>query len=100
MMGEFVEVDPYQRIVLTWGWEQKLLATPPQSTLVEVSFTPDGEDTIVQVAQRRLPAASASTPSNETVAVAILATLPITHAIDTVTVGIRWPGGSWSRSSS
>jgi hypothetical protein len=54
MMGEFVEVDPYQRIVLTWGWEQKLLATPPQSTLLEVSFTPDGEDTILQVAQRRV----------------------------------------------
>ena len=38
--------------------EQKLLATPPQSTVVEVSFTPDGEDTILQVAHRRLPAAS------------------------------------------
>jgi uncharacterized protein YndB with AHSA1/START domain len=53
MMGEFVEVDPYQRIVLTWGWEQKLLAKPSQSTLVEVSFIPDGEDTILQLAQRR-----------------------------------------------
>jgi len=61
MIGEFVEVDPYRRIVLTWGWERKLLATPPQSTLVEATFTPDGEDTILQVAQRRLPAATAST---------------------------------------
>jgi uncharacterized protein YndB with AHSA1/START domain len=58
MMGEFVEVDPYERIVFTWGWEQEPLATPPQSTLVEVSFVPDGEDTIVHLAHRRLPAAS------------------------------------------
>jgi uncharacterized protein YndB with AHSA1/START domain len=61
MMGEFVEVDPFHRIVLVWGWERKLLATPPQLSLVEVSLTPDGEDTILQVAQRRLSAASAST---------------------------------------
>jgi uncharacterized protein YndB with AHSA1/START domain len=55
MLGEFVEVDPYQRIVLTWGWEQEVLAVPPQSTVVEISLTADGEDTIVQVAHRRLP---------------------------------------------
>jgi len=58
MLGEFVEVDPPRRIALTWGWEQELLATPPQSTSVEVSFIPDGEDTIVRLAHRRLPAAS------------------------------------------
>jgi uncharacterized protein YndB with AHSA1/START domain len=56
MTGAFVEIHPYQRIVLMWGWEQKFLATPIGSTLVEVSFTPDGEDTIVQVAQRRVRA--------------------------------------------
>jgi uncharacterized protein YndB with AHSA1/START domain len=60
MMGEFVEVDPHRRIVLTWGWEQEVLAVPPQSTVVEVSFTRDGEDTIVRVAHRRLPAESAA----------------------------------------
>jgi uncharacterized protein YndB with AHSA1/START domain len=60
MMGEFVEVDPPQRIVLTWGWEQELLATPPQSTIVEVSFIPDGEETILRLAHRRLPATMVS----------------------------------------
>ena len=60
MLGEFVEVDPPRRIALTWGWEQELLATPPQSTSVEVSFIPDGEHTIVRLAHRRLPAASAA----------------------------------------
>jgi hypothetical protein len=30
------------------------LKTPPQSTLVEVSLTPDGEGTVVQLSHRRL----------------------------------------------
>lgn len=55
MLGQFVEVDPPRRVVFTWGWETELLRTPPQSTLVEVSFTPDGEDTIVRLTHRRLP---------------------------------------------
>jgi uncharacterized protein YndB with AHSA1/START domain len=56
MTGEFVEVDPHRRIVLTWGWEQKVLAVPPQSTAVELSFERDGEAPIVRLAHRRLPA--------------------------------------------
>ena len=58
MSGRYVEVDPYRRIELTWGWEQELLAVPPQSTAVEVSFTPDGDATTVRLAHRRLPPAS------------------------------------------
>jgi len=54
MLGEFVEVDRPRRIVFTWGWETALFKTPPQSTLVEVSLTPDGEDTLVRLAHRRL----------------------------------------------
>jgi uncharacterized protein YndB with AHSA1/START domain len=87
MMGEFVEVDPYQRIVLTWGWEQELPATPPQSTLVEISFSPDGEDTMLQVAQRRLPAASALT-SIELVGNTTLTRLAIAAACDDPGTGI------------
>jgi uncharacterized protein YndB with AHSA1/START domain len=58
VMGEFVEVDPHRRIVLTWGWEQKVLAVPPQSTVVEISFDRDGEATIVRLTHRRLPPAT------------------------------------------
>jgi uncharacterized protein YndB with AHSA1/START domain len=58
MMGEFVEVDPHRRIVLTWGWEQEMLALPPQSTELEISFDRDGEATIVRLAHRRLPPAA------------------------------------------
>src|SRR5438477_2887936 len=54
MLGEFVEVDRPRRVVFTWGWEPTLFATPPQSTLVEVSLTPDGDDTVVRLAHRRL----------------------------------------------
>jgi uncharacterized protein YndB with AHSA1/START domain len=57
MLGEFVEVDPHSRIALTWGWEQDLFAMPPQSTAVEVTFTPDDEGTVVRLAHRRLPGA-------------------------------------------
>ncbi|HMH46728.1 MAG TPA: SRPBCC domain-containing protein [Solirubrobacteraceae bacterium] len=41
-------------VVFTWGWETALFKTPPQSTLVEVSLTRDGEDTLVRLAHRRL----------------------------------------------
>lgn len=54
MSGRFVEVDPPHRIVFTWGWETELFETPPQSTLVEVSFVPDGAGTVVRLAHRRL----------------------------------------------
>jgi uncharacterized protein YndB with AHSA1/START domain len=54
MSGEFLEVDPPRRLVFTWGWETELFATPPQSTLVEVSLAPEGEETVVRLAHRRL----------------------------------------------
>src|SRR5438270_13042490 len=54
MLGEFVEVDRPRRVVFTWGWEAELFKTPPQTTLVEVSLTPDGEETVVRLAHRRL----------------------------------------------
>jgi uncharacterized protein YndB with AHSA1/START domain len=59
VLGEYVEVVPYRRIVFSWGYEQNWFAMPPQSTVVEVSLTPDGEDTIVLLSHRRLPGAIA-----------------------------------------
>ena len=55
MSGRFVEVDPPRRLVFTWGWEDEPLAVPPQSTVVEVSLTPEGGETVVHLAHRRLP---------------------------------------------
>jgi uncharacterized protein YndB with AHSA1/START domain len=54
MSGEYVEVDPPHRIVFTWGWEMDVFATPPQSTIVEVSLTPDGDQTILRLTHRGL----------------------------------------------
>ena len=54
MSGEFLEVDPPRRLTFTWGWETELFATPPQSTLVEVSLTPEGNETLLRLVHRRL----------------------------------------------
>jgi uncharacterized protein YndB with AHSA1/START domain len=46
--GEYVLVDPPNRIVFTWGWEDDP-AVPPGTTRVEVTFVPDGDATIVRL---------------------------------------------------
>ena len=46
--GEYVEVDPPNRIVFTWGWE-KDPALPAGATRVEVTFVADGDATIVRL---------------------------------------------------
>ena len=56
VLGEFVEVEPYRRIVFTWGYERRLFAMPAQATAVEVTLTPDGAGTMVRLVHRRLPA--------------------------------------------
>jgi len=58
VLGEFVEVDPYRRIVFTWGYEKELFAMPPQSSEVVVSLTAEGDETVLRLAHRRLPAAA------------------------------------------
>lgn len=42
--GYFVTVDPYTRIVFTWGWEGEGSPVPPGSSTVEIIFVPDGPD--------------------------------------------------------
>jgi uncharacterized protein YndB with AHSA1/START domain len=41
-IGSFVEVDPPRRVVFTWGWEAAGDSTPPGTSTVEVTLTPDG----------------------------------------------------------
>jgi uncharacterized protein YndB with AHSA1/START domain len=55
MIGEYVQVDFPWRLVFTWGWEARLFEVGEQSTCVEVSFTPDGEGTVVRLTHARLP---------------------------------------------
>lgn len=54
VVGEFVELDPPRRVVFTWGWEGND-SVPPGSSTVEVTLTPDGDDTILRLVHRDLP---------------------------------------------
>jgi uncharacterized protein YndB with AHSA1/START domain len=56
-VGEYVEVDPPNRVVFTWGWEGDYVATPPGSSTVEVTLTPDGDGTLVRLVHSGLPSA-------------------------------------------
>lgn len=55
-LGEYVEVDPPRRVVLSWGWEGHP-AVPAGSTRVEISLEPDGEETLVTLRHLDLPEA-------------------------------------------
>lgn len=52
--GEYVEVDPPNRVVFTWGFEDDA-RVPPGSSTVEITLTPDGDDTIVRLRHTGLP---------------------------------------------
>ena len=54
--GRFVELDPFEQIVFTWGWASSPLSTlPPGSTLVTVLLRPDGDGTLVTLTHDSLP---------------------------------------------
>lgn len=53
-LGSYVEVVPDERVVFTWGWEGND-GVPPGSSTVEVTLTPDGDDTIVRLRHFGLP---------------------------------------------
>lgn len=56
--GRFVELDPFERIVFTWGWARSpLSALPPGSTLVTVLLRPVGDGTLVTLTHDSLPPA-------------------------------------------
>jgi uncharacterized protein YndB with AHSA1/START domain len=59
MRGEYLELVPHERIVFTFGWDATEGAphVPPGSTTVEVTLTPDGDDTILALRHSGLPAA-------------------------------------------
>jgi uncharacterized protein YndB with AHSA1/START domain len=54
--GEYVAVEPYRRIVFTWGYgafpDDQTNPLPPGSSTVEVVLVPDGEATIVNLTHR------------------------------------------------
>ena len=60
VIGEFVEVEPCERIAFTWGYEREHFAMPPQASAVEVTLTPEGDETVVRLVHRRLPEETAA----------------------------------------
>ena len=62
--GEYVEVEPPNRVVFTWGWEGQETgehAVPPGSSRVEISLEPEGDGTLVRLRHLDLPEGSRAT---------------------------------------
>jgi uncharacterized protein YndB with AHSA1/START domain len=57
--GVFVEIDPPQRLVHTWGWEGES-GVPPGSSTVEYELIPSGDGTLLRFTHRDLPNAEAA----------------------------------------
>lgn len=54
--GTFVEVVPLEKVVFTFGWDEKDHPIPPGSTTLEISLHPEGDKTRVRLVHRGLPA--------------------------------------------
>lgn len=58
ILGEYVEVNPPERVVFTFGWEKGDIPLPPGSSTVEVTLTPHGDngsETLLTLIHRDLP---------------------------------------------
>jgi uncharacterized protein YndB with AHSA1/START domain len=53
--GEYVAVEPPDRIVFTWGWNGEDSVTKPGSTTIEVLLAADGDGTHLRLIHRDLP---------------------------------------------
>jgi uncharacterized protein YndB with AHSA1/START domain len=53
--GEFVELDPPNRVVFTFGWEGEGQPIPPGASRVEIDLTADGDTTLLQIRHSGLP---------------------------------------------
>jgi uncharacterized protein YndB with AHSA1/START domain len=54
-MGEYKEIIPNEKIVMTWGWE-KSKAVPPGSSTVEFKLIPKDNGTLLVLTHYDLPA--------------------------------------------
>ena len=59
-VGEYVQVDPPNRVVFTWGWEGGFASTPPGSSTVEITLTPVDGGTLVRLVHSGLPSAESA----------------------------------------
>ncbi len=54
-MGEYVEIVPYEKVVMTWGWDN-LKILPPGSSTLEFRLTPKDNGTLLLLTHYDLPA--------------------------------------------
>lgn len=59
-VGEFVDVEPPNRIAWTWGWENDDMLAAPGSTTVEMTLTPTATGTTVRLVHSGLPSEQAA----------------------------------------
>ena len=60
VVGEYVEIDPPNRLVFTWGWAGDYASTPPGSSTVEITLTPVDDGTLVRLVHSGLPSAESA----------------------------------------
>lgn len=53
--GEYIELDPPNRVVFTFGWEGGTSMVEPGASTVEVSLSADGDGTLLRFVHRDLP---------------------------------------------
>jgi uncharacterized protein YndB with AHSA1/START domain len=53
--GEYLEVDPPNRVLFTFGWEEPDAAIPPGGSLIEIVLVPDGTATILRFKHTNMP---------------------------------------------
>jgi uncharacterized protein YndB with AHSA1/START domain len=58
--GEYVELDPPNRLVFTWGWEDDGNPVPAGSSRIEFELTADGDGTHLRFVHSGLPSGEAA----------------------------------------
>lgn len=53
-VGEYVSVNPPRSVVFTWGWSVAEIPLDPGESTVEVTLTPEGDGTLVELVHRGL----------------------------------------------
>ncbi|WP_371617149.1 SRPBCC domain-containing protein [Streptomyces sp. NBC_00454] len=57
--GRFLTIDPPERLVFTWGWEEGGMSVAAGSTTVEITLEPAAEGTLLHLVHSGLPSSEA-----------------------------------------
>lgn len=58
VVGQYLEVEPPQRVIFTWGWEGSI-DVPPGSSTVTITLIPNTDTTTVELRHSGLPGGGA-----------------------------------------